>query len=482
MFSRLLVSALTLGFISSSLLAQRAPLCRAAQLEPFVSGEDCGSGRCQMRLDLRNTGSTACTLPSHSTARALDAQHHILRREHVRSDGPMVLKPGDFADYETESYSAATFPHAPAAASTYLLRFDPADPGFLRLPGNQRFIAGPQETFDEDDPQPDLSHVPTQASGDLALSAFLWPPEEHSQYAGNADLLEDTALGNLHISVRNTASAPSAGWNTCHITVEVAEQGANQPPARTTYPCCWNGDVREGIIAAGATAATEVDAITPKVCHHASFGVRVRVEGAPVTFQPITLTAGPYQPLCSDSQPSAHDVVFKVPPFLHASRVVWGLPVAGVRLGIELPVRRYLDNVIAIDDPGDPVLAAIWVDNNRDQPLPLAGPHAFHFRILDPSVTPPVEMRPAESADPGAIDIVIPPRTKRRVFVADLSAQYRFTPTPLPKDMYLIGVYPESLTGTDARYNWSALKTKKDNIWALKALTSVRIEPHGVSR
>src|SRR5664279_4176496 len=105
-------------------------LCRSVQLEPFFDDNGCGMGRCNPTIDFRNVSATACTLPADTSVTALNRRGAIIKHEHPGAEnGPLVLEPGDFGEYESVTYSGNKdmFPNPPPFADTYLFRFSPDD-------------------------------------------------------------------------------------------------------------------------------------------------------------------------------------------------------------------------------------------------------------------------------------------------------------------------------------------------------------------
>ncbi len=459
------------------------PLCRAVQLEPFFDDNNCGMGRCYPVIDFRNVSTTACTLPADTSVMALNRRGAIVKYEHPGSEsGPLVLEPGDFGEYVTVTFSGNKdmFPNPPPFVDTYLFHFSPDDSGVLRVPGAQGFEEGLRTVFDKDNPPLDLSKFPRQMSGKFAFSAFPWPqtnPDPHRVF----ELYSDPFV-ELHVSVANRGRFASGGWNTCHVIIEASEvrhaigPAPNQPAQiskRSDYPCDWNGDLSQGAIPAGATVAFEVEAKLPKICHLARYKVSVRLENAPVKFAPLDLHTYELQPDCDDSRTIASLLPkLVIPPDLKLLKPLhYGLPVDGISLGLEIPARFADSRGIGTILPGDPVVASVWVENGRDTPLHIAGAHGFHLRIV--SYPPRVELAPrVGSNDTGPIDVMIPPHTKLRVAQIDLGAQYDF-PAGRVGFQQSVFLYPDSLLGEDAKWNW---ENDQNDAYALKTVAALHVE------
>ena len=475
------------------------PLCRAVQLEPFFDDNNCGMGRCYPAIDFRNVSATACTLPADTSVIALNRRGAIMKHEHPGAEnGPLVLEPGDFGEYWSVTFSGDKdmFPNPPPFADTYLFRFSPDDPGALRVPGAQGFEEGLRAIFDKDNPPPDLSRFPRQSSGKFALSAFPWPqtePDPHQVF----DLYSNNPFVELHVSVANRGVFASGGWTGCHVILDASEvrrdtELAPGSPAhiskRSVYPCAWNGDISRGALAAGATVAFEVQAKLPKVCHLARYKLSVTLENAPTKFAPLALYTDELQPDCDDSRtirPVPPKLV--VPPALEVLEPDdYGLPVDGIRIGMEIPARFADSQFIGTLFPGDPIIASVWVDNGRDTALRLAGPHGFHLKIRSYTVPlaarsvagfrnpPPVELAPrVGSNDTGPIDVTIPPHTKLCVAQIDLGAQYDFPvgPAGFQQSVFL---YPNSLQGEAAKWNW---ENDQQNAYALTTVAAFHVAP-----
>jgi hypothetical protein len=275
-------------------------ICRAAQLEPFTEDAECGMGRCSTALELRNVGVTACTLPQKARVRALDARGAVMR-VFSAGEGPLVLAPGEFGEYLSESYSpsADMYPHPPGMADRFVFRFSAQDAGVVVFPGNQAIGGGPGTVFNEAFPAPDLSAVPSQKQGEFAFSAFPWP-----EFAGQAKGMQmglQEGVG-VHVSVANHGAAGSSGWDKCRVVFDAAEAGGSGAHVSRSVPCDWNGDIARGAIAAGATVAMESGGQLPKICHASRFTVVVGIENAPVRFEPITLNTSEVQPRCDGKE------------------------------------------------------------------------------------------------------------------------------------------------------------------------------------
>ena len=350
--------------------------------------------------------------------------------------------------------------------------------------------------FNKDNPPHDLSKYPRQTSGDFALSAFPWPqtdPDPHRVF----DLYRNPFV-ELHVSVTNLGALASAGWNACHVIIEAGEVRhaigpAPNPPAhvskRSVYPCDWNGDLSHGAIAAGATVAFEVEAKLPEVCHLPRYKVSVGLENAPVKFASLDLFTDELQPDCDDSRTvSSSPPGLVIPPDLKLLEPLrYGLPVDGIRLGMEIPARFADSQGIGTIFPGDPIIASVWVGNGRDTSLHLAGPHGFHLRIRSYTIAlgarrvagfrnpAPVELTPrVGSNDTGPIDVTIPPHTKLCVAQIDLGAQYDFPVGPVGFQQSVF-LYPNSLQGEAARWNW---ENDQENSYALKTVAAFHVESH----
>jgi hypothetical protein len=470
------------------------PLCRAVQLEPFLDDDNCGMGRCDQSVDFRNVSATTCTLPEDTSVRAVNRRGAVIKVEHPRAeDGPVVLRPGDFGEYVSETYTGGedAFPNPPPFADTYLFRFSADDPGVLRVPGAQALDQGAQSTFDKN--PPDLSKFPRQTSGKFTFSVLPWPimePDPHRVF----DLYSNPSIG-VHVSLKNQRASASLGWNACHIITvasEVRPANRDEPaavPEESGYPCDWNGDLSHGAIAAGATVAMEVEAKLPRVCHLARYKVSVSLAYGPARFGALDLYTDELQPDCDDSRTIPSPVPkLVIPPDLKLLEPLhYGLPVDGIRLGLEIPARFADSRGVGTLFPGDPIIASVWVDNGRDTPLHLAGAHGFHLKIRSfttPSEPrnrrpgyrnpPPVELAPrVGSNDTGPIDITIPPHSKLLVAQIDLGARYDFPAGPIgfQRSVFL---YPDSLPGEDAKWNWD---NDQNNAYALKTVAAFHVEP-----
>jgi hypothetical protein len=487
---------------STAIFAQSPPiqpLCRAVQLEPFVYDDGCGMGRCYSAIDFRNVSATACMLPADTSVKALNRRGSIVEQEHPGAEnGPVVLGPGDFGEYQSETFSAdkEMFPNPPPFMETYVFRFSPDDPDALRVPGAQRLEGGLRAIFDKDNPPPDLSRFPGQRSGNFTLSVFPWPktdPDPHQVF----DLYSNPFVA-LHVSVANHGAAANAGWKGCHVTIDASEvrrtigSTPNSPahiPKRSVYPCDWNGDISHGTIAAGATVAFEVTAGLPKVCHLARYKVSLRLENAPVKFAPLDLYTGELQPDCDDSRMISSSLsTLSIPPVLKQRGPHFGLPVHGIKVGLEIPTRFNDSRGIGVVFPGDPVIAAVWIENGRDAPLHFAGSNGFFIhvvsyapstapsrRIQGSSDTPAVGLVPrVGSKHSGPIDVTIAPHTAMRIAAIDLGAQYDFPVGPVPYQE-TVELYPEALTGEDTKWNYFY---DYDNPYALNAVEAFHIESH----
>lgn len=472
-----------------------APICRAVQLEPFFNSDNCGMGRCEPLIDFRNASTAACTLPDSTSVTALNRHGAVIKHEHATGqDGPLVLQPGDFGEYTSVLYSSSKdlFPDPPPLADTYLFRFAPDDPRALRLPGAQGFEGGPRATFGGDYPPPDLSKVPQQTSGRFVLSAIRWPqPDPHPFFD-----LDFNPFLQLHVSVANRSTSASAGWNACRIVIETLDdQPQTEPnatarvPVRSMHACNWNGDLAHGTVAAGATVALELVAKLPQVCHLARYTISVRLENAPVKFSPLVWHTDALQPQCNESQVAASSLPpLVLPPGLKMLQPLhFHLPVNGIRLGLEIPARFADSRGIGTLFPGDPVVAEVWVENDRDTPLHLAGEHGFHLRVVDfgrpqqphpasekPRSAPPPELTPrAGSNDSGPVDLIVPPRTIMRVAHIDLGAKYDLPVDPASFQLSVF-IYLGSLSGEDAKWNWHSDHTDP---FGLSAVAAIHVQP-----
>ena len=472
------------------------PRCRAVQLEPFFDDDNCGMGRCYPAIDFRNVSATACTLPADTSVMALDQRGAIIQQEHPGAEhGPIVLEPGDFAEYDSVTYSGDKdmFPDPPPFADTYLFRFSPDDPGALRMPGAQGFEEGLRAIFGKDNP-PDVPRFPRQTTGKFALSAFPWPqtdPDPHRVFD-----LSSNPFVELHVSVASQSAFNSAGWDGCHVIIDASEVRratglASNPPAhqatRSVYRCDWNGDISHGAIAAGATVAFEVEAKLPKVCHLARYKVSVRLENAPVNFAPLDLYTNELQPGCDDSHMISTSLPsLSLPPVLKQRGAKFGLPVDGIKVGLEIPTRFDDSNLIGVVFPSDPIIAALWIENGRDTPLHFAGPNGFFIHVVSyaPAADPSRHNRGssgvsavglvprAGSKHTGPIDVTIPPHTAMRVADVDLGAQYDFPVGPVPYEES-VRLYPEALTGEDAKWNYFY---DYDNAYALNTVAAFHVQ------
>jgi len=482
---------------SGTILAQSPaspPLCRAVQLEPFFSDDGCGMGRCYASIGFRNVSSTPCTLPADPYVVAVNRRGAIMKHEHPGAEnGPAVLQPGDLGEYQTETSSGDKdmFPNPPPFVDSYLFRFSPDDPGVFRVPGSQAFSEGLSK---RDNPLPNLSTFPQEASGKFTFSAYVWPelePDPHRVF----DLYGNPFV-ELHVSVRNRGASASAGWGACQIVIEASEvqrviepalNSPTHPSRRSVQPCDWNGDVSHGAIAAGATVAFEVEAKLPHVCHLARYKMSVSVEHAPVKFAPVDLYSNELQPDCDDSQVITPSTKLVIPPDLKPLDALhFGLPVNGISVGLEIPARFKDSRGIGTIYLDDPVIAAVWIDNGRDTPLHLEGPHGFHFKIRSYTQSiearqrapesrnaPPVELTPrVGSPDTGPIDLTVPAHTKLRVAQIDLRAQYDFPAGPVGFQQS-VWVYPDSLRGEDAKWNW---ENDQNNAYSLKTVAAFHVE------
>ncbi|MGA8673451.1 MAG: hypothetical protein WB679_26490 [Terracidiphilus sp.] len=479
------------------------PLCRAVQLEPFFDDNSCGMGRCYPAIDFRNVSATACTLPADISVMALDQHGGIIQRERPGAEnGPFVLEPGDFGEYDSVTYSGDKdlFPNPPPFADTYLFRFSPDDPDTLRVPGAQGFEEGLRALFDKNSPPPDLSRFPRQTSGKFAFSAFPWPqtdPDPHRVF----DLYSNPFV-ELHVSVSNHGAFANAEWNACHVLIDASEVlraigSAPKPTAhiskRSVYPCGWNGDISHGAIAGGATVAFEVAAKLPEVCHLARYKISVSLENAPVKFTPLNLYTDELQPSCDDSRMISSSLpTLSIPPVLNQRGAKFGLPVHGIKVGLEVPTRFNDSRGIGVVFPGDPVIADVWIENGRDTSLHFAGSNGFFIHVVSYVPTaepsrhspgsgdfPAVGLVPrVGSKHTGPIDVIIPPHTAMRVANINLGAQYDFPvgPVPYQESVYL---YPEALTGEDAKWNYSY---DYDNAYALKTVAGFHVESHDAAK
>lgn len=492
------------GF-GAALCAQAPPLCRAVQLEPFFEQGDCLHGTCNYQIDFRNVSATPCMLPAETSVAALNRRGAVMKEEHPRAeDGPLVLRPGNFGGYQSTFYSGAYDdpPQPPSpSAETYLFRFAPDDQGALRVPGAQSLESGPQALFGNDNPEPELSKFPRQASGHFVISTLFWPLPEPLDQRGIADIYSNPSV-ELHISVANRRASTSAGWNACRVVTEASEEQhaidqETSPTAhvrkRSVYPCDWNGDLAHGVIAAGATVAFEVEAKLPTVCHLARYTISVTLENAPVKFAPLVLRTEEFQPDCDDSKTISFTLPpLNLPPDIKAHGAEFGLPVHGIRVGLEIPTRFADSRGIGVVFPGDPVIAEVWIENGRNTPLHFAGPNGFFIHVVSYSPAAGPARRAAGPRDisavglvprvgskhTGPIDVTLPPHTIMHVANVDLGAQYDF-PVGLVSYQESVWLYPEALTGDDGKWNYFY---DYDAPYSLTTVSAFHVEPADQSK
>jgi len=106
---------LTVGLVcmSSAILhGQSAPLCRADQLEPFYTNGECGSGQCLAIYDLRNVSPHSCLLPQITMVRELNKHGVVISEKPFRGQQELLLAPGGFGEYGTQSLNASMYPKA----------------------------------------------------------------------------------------------------------------------------------------------------------------------------------------------------------------------------------------------------------------------------------------------------------------------------------------------------------------------------------
>jgi hypothetical protein len=460
------------------------PLCHAYQLEVFFNDNGCSMGRCYPTIDFRNASEKACTLPADTSVTALNRRGTVMGHERPRGiEGSMVLQPGDFGEYRGETYNGDMGP-GPPLAETYLFRFAPDDRSALRAPGAQVLDEGPVAAFSKSSPPPDLSKFPQQTSRNFTLATIPWLPLDPDPHHFSA-----LSSIHLHVSVANHSEQVSAGWKACRVIIEASEEGSQSSVSqRSVHPCDWNGDLIYGAIAAGATVAMETVAKLPKVCHLARYAISVKLEQSPIRFAPLVLQTSPLQPECDDAQtiPSSLPALAPSADLKLLDPLRFGLPVDGIRIGLEIPTRFPDPGRIGTIFPGDPVIASVWIENGRDTPLHLTGPHGFHLKIASHTPLPdprertlgyrypgPVELVPRTgSGDTGPIDTTVPPHTKMNVVRLDLGAQYDF---PVER-LQVVTLYPNSFLGEDEQWNWT---NDHGNAYALQTFISFRIKPSG---
>ena len=123
------------------------PTCHSVQLEPFTESGDCGMGHCYTRLELRNVSTSACTLPASTTVTAMITGG--TKTEDVKADKPLVLQPGAFGEYVSESYKQGATANPPSVAQFYEFHLAPDDPSEIDFyPGDQGITEGPKAVFD----------------------------------------------------------------------------------------------------------------------------------------------------------------------------------------------------------------------------------------------------------------------------------------------------------------------------------------------
>jgi len=274
----------------TNLRAQSAPSppsCHAVQLEPFTERGDCGMGRCYTPLELRNVSTSACTLPARTTVTAVIAGG--TRSEDVKAEKPLVLQPGEFGEYVSESYNPGMSANPPPVAQLYKFHIAPDDPSEIDFyPGGQGIAQGPQSVFNGAHPAPSLSGVPHQEAGGFVVAAYFWPPIKPEAHPVNG------SLGSLHISLANHSGLNSGEWRYCRFVIDAVEEGTLRH-TQSAAPCVWSGDVPGGVIEDGATVALSAEVPAPKDCHTARYTVTINLEKGPVRIAPITLHTGPVQ-------------------------------------------------------------------------------------------------------------------------------------------------------------------------------------------
>lgn len=273
------------------------PSCHSVQLEPFSEPGDCAMGRCYTRLELRNVSKSACTLPAITTVTAVTSGG--TKTEDVKADKPLVLQPGAFGEYVSESYSKGATANPPVA-QFYEFHLAPDDPSEIDFyPGDQGIAQGPQAVFDAAHPAPALSGVPHQEAGGFVVSAYFWPPLRPNAQI-EIDSSRQNSLGNLHISLANHSGLNSGEWRYCQFVIDAVEEGTMRRQ-QSTAPCDWSGDVPGGVIEDGATVAMAAEVLAPKECHAARYTVTINMEKGPVRIAPMMLHTGQMQ--CSTAAP-----------------------------------------------------------------------------------------------------------------------------------------------------------------------------------
>jgi hypothetical protein len=239
-----------------------------------------------------------------------------------------------------------------------------------------------------------------------------------------------------------------------------------------------------GAIAPGATVGLEVEAKLPKVCHLARYILSVRLENAPVRFAPLVLRTDELQPDCDDSRTISSSLPpLKLSPDLKLTESHFGLPVHGIRVGLKIPTRFKDSRGIGTIFTGDPVIAEVWIDNGRDTPLHFAGPNGFFIHIVSYAAASKAPGSGNQSAvglvprtgskHKGPINVTIPPHRIMHVANVDLGAQYDFPVGPIPYQES-VWLYPEALTGEDAKWNYF---NDYSDSYALETVEAFHIEP-----
>ena len=269
-------------------------------------------GHCYTPLELRNVSASACTLPARTTVTAVIAGG--TRSEDVKAEKPLVLQPGAFGEYVSESYNQGAIASPPPVAQLYQFHLAPDDPSEIEFyPGNQGIAQGPQAVFDAAHPAPNLSAVPHQEAGGFVVSAYFWPPLKPDAHTGpethtgplahtGIDSLGQNSLGGLHISLANHSGLNSGEWRYCRFVIDAVEEGTLRRQ-QSTAPCVWSGDAPGGVIEDNATVALQAEVPAPKECHPARYTVTINLEKGPVRIAPITLRTGQMQ--CSSSVAAA---------------------------------------------------------------------------------------------------------------------------------------------------------------------------------
>ena len=220
----------------------------------------------------------------------------------VKAEKPLVLQPGAFGEYVSESYNQGALANPPPAAQHYEFHFAPDDPSEIDFyPGNHGIAQGPLTVFDTAHPAPNLSAVPHQEAGGFVVSAYFWPPLKPDARI-TIDPDRQNSQGGLHISLTNHSGLNSGEWRYCRFVIDVVEEGTLRR-TQSTAPCVWNGDAPHGVIEDNATVALEAEVPRPKECRPAKYTATINLEKGPVRITPITLHTGQVQ--CGSSVAAA---------------------------------------------------------------------------------------------------------------------------------------------------------------------------------